>query len=126
MPTLSDRSLPDDPVRFADILTTASAVADYQGQSDVAAGHLLSAIEILDGRLTLEDLGRPVSPLVPRPRQRGSEPRLRALVQRWWNDLGEDVNATLDRAALDRLAHELRALGERTPPSEESGSPTRE
>jgi hypothetical protein len=85
-------------------------VADYRGQAMVSAEHLLTAIEMLRGRVTLEDLGRPVSPLVPRPGQRGSEADVRELVQRWWKELGEDVNATVGGEGLERLVEELRAI----------------
>ena len=101
---------PDDLIRFVDILTTASAVADYRGEGEVSAAHVLTAIEMLQGKSALADLGRPVSPLVPRPRERGSEARLRQLVQRWWHDLGEDVNATLDSIQVGELQADLNGL----------------
>ena len=100
----------DDVIRFADILTTASAVADYRGEAEVSAAHVLIAVEMLQGKTALEDLGRPVSPLVPRPGKRGSETRLRQLVQRWWHDLGEDVNATLDSSQVSELQADLNGL----------------
>ncbi len=96
-------------VRFADILTTASAVANYRGEVDVTGAHLLDAIAILRQEKGLDDLGRPVSPLVPR-RDAGVEPLVRDLVQRWWRTLGEDVNATLDDASIEFLRDELRTL----------------
>lgn len=76
----------------------------------MAAGHLLTAIEILRERVRLEDLGRPVSPLVPRPRERGSDADVRELVQRWWREMGEDVNATVGGEELARLVAELKAI----------------
>jgi hypothetical protein len=85
-------------------------VANYLGADDVSAAHVLDAIAILSGGKSLEDLGRPVSPLVPRTFERGVEPSVKDLVQRWWHDLGEDVNATLDAAALPLLTAELQAL----------------
>jgi hypothetical protein len=102
----------EEPIRFADVLTTASAVADYRGQAMVVAGDLLTAIDMLRGKLTLEDLGRPVSPLVPRPSERGSEAAVRELVQRWWRELGEDVNATVEGEPLARLVAELRGIAD--------------
>jgi hypothetical protein len=72
---------------------------------------MLDAIAILSGAKNLEDLGRPVSPLVPRRPERGVEPPVKDLVQRWWHELGEDVNATLAPEALERLTAELQALG---------------
>ncbi|MEX0781443.1 MAG: hypothetical protein WD557_02260 [Dehalococcoidia bacterium] len=76
----------------------------------MSAEHVLAAIEMLRGNIRLEDLGRPVSPLVPRPPERGTEPHLRDLVQRWWRDLGEDVNAVVDGAGVERLIAELGAI----------------
>lgn len=108
-----------DPLRFADILTTASAVANYHGVPDVTATHLLDAIAILREEKSLDDLGRPVSPLVPRRPGAGVDPPVRDLVQRWWHTLGEDVNATLTAPALASLTAELHALtrGTRDSPS---------
>ncbi|MGH2609015.1 MAG: hypothetical protein ACRDHF_07980 [Tepidiformaceae bacterium] len=94
-------------LRFADILTTASAVADYLGHEDVTARHVLDAISILEGSRQLEDLGRAVSPLVPRRGERGVDPAVRELVQRWWRELGEDVNAELDVVGVKMLVQEL-------------------
>lgn len=104
---------PEDGIRFVDILTTASAVANYLAQPDVTAVHLLDAIAILAGEKTLADLGRPVSPLVPRgPRGQaaGADPAVRTLVQRWWAELGEDTAANLDADATARLREELERI----------------
>lgn len=108
-----------EPLRFTDILTTASAVATYVGEADVSARHLLDALALLRGAKTMEDLGRPRSPLV-RPRGRGgAEAAVRALVQRWWLALGEDVLATLGPAEAGQFEADVRALldeGESAPP----------
>ncbi len=101
---------PEDGIRFVDILTTASAVANYLAQPDVTATHMLDAIAILAGEKTLADLGRPISPLVPRgPRGQaaGADPAVRTLVQRWWAELHQDTSAELDVAQTARLRHEL-------------------
>lgn len=100
----------DEPIRFADVLTTASAVANYLGMADVTAAHMLDAIAVLRGEKSLEDLGRPLAPLVPRSSEGGAEPAVRELAQRWWNALGGDISATLDVLALAALRAELEAL----------------
>lgn len=98
------------PIRFADVLTTASAAAHYLGSSTVSASHLLQAIQILQGALRIEDLGRPLSPLVRRGAGSGGvDPAVQSLVQRWFLELG-DVHAELQDDELDRLAAELREI----------------
>jgi len=98
-------------MRFADILTTASAVASYLGAPEVSAGHMLHAIAIQAGSEALEDLGRPVSPLIPRgPVQAGVAPAVREVVRRWFERLGGDAGAELDEAAIEALSGDLRAL----------------
>ena len=106
--------MPEEPVRFADILTTASAVANYLGEPDVTAAHMLLAIAIQCGQETIEALGRPVSPLVPRPPRAaaaGADPAVRALTQRWFAALGSDINAVLSSAQVEALRAEVRGLG---------------
>ena len=97
-------------MRFADILTTASAVANYLGASEVTAGHMLHAIAIQDGSETLDGLGRPASPLVTRGSAGASvDPAVREVVQRWFDRLGRDANAELDAEAVAALRADLRA-----------------
>lgn len=106
---------PVEPLRFADILTTASAAANYLGEGHVLARHLLYGIAILTGQMTLEDLGRASSPLVRRtPPGVGStvEPRVRELAQRWFAALGADPEATISSSQLAELQAELEQLRE--------------
>lgn len=100
-----------EPIRFADILTTASAVANYLGDPEVAPHHVLRAVAILRDEASIEDLGRPVSPLVRRPGG-GVDTRVRDLAQRWFAALGSDVHATIDGDELARFLDEVRALSE--------------
>lgn len=102
---------PGGSLRFADILTTASAVANYLNEPTVTAGHLLDGIAILQETKTMEDLGRAVSPLIRRQQWAGGgvTPGVRALVQRWFTAVG-DVNAEIGGEDLVRLGDELRAL----------------
>jgi hypothetical protein len=104
-------------VRFADILTTASAVANYLGESDVRAAHLRDAIALLNEETTLDALGRPLSPLVRRAGKRGATGAVRALAQRWFADLG-DANALLGEEQLAQLKAQVASLIE----AEERGS----
>ncbi len=98
--------------RFTDILTNASAIADYLGQPIVTAHHLLQAIDILEERLTMEDLGRPSSPMLRNFRQpSGADPAIREFAQRWYAELGSNVQAELTDGQLAVLVSELRALG---------------
>ncbi len=101
------------PIRFADILTTASAVASYLGEGEVVAIHLVHAIDILTARITLDDLGRALSPLVRRtPPGMGStvQPAVRDLVQRWYAELDSNHAATMTESHLARLRTELAQL----------------
>jgi hypothetical protein len=103
----------DADLRFTDILTTASAVANYVGSPTVTANHILDAIAILTGEKNMDSLGRGVSPLVRRgpPGHAGSaDPAIRDLAQRWFAELGNDVTATLPPTSLETLKTELRAL----------------
>lgn len=104
-----------EPVRFADILTTASAVANYLGAPLVSAGHVLDAIAILGEEKTMEDLGRPVSPLLGGAIRTASggggvAPEVQALVQHWFAALGSDPNAELSEAHIAQLRADLSIL----------------
>jgi hypothetical protein len=97
--------------RFADILTTAAAVADYMGVPDVAADHLLLSLEILLEDRKLEELGRPVSPMLRRPgEQKGVDAGVRELVQEWFARLGHDANSELAGETLKAFRRDIRAL----------------
>lgn len=97
-------------LRLTDILTTASAVANYLGAGEVTAAHVAAAVDVLVGRATMEDIGRPLSPLVRRPAGGGAEPRVRALAQRWFAALGNDAMGELDAEKLAAFETELAAL----------------
>lgn len=101
-------------LRLTDILTTAAAVANFKGVPDVAAEHLLLAIEVLQGTKTLDDLGRPVSPLVSRMSGAGSSatPGVKALAQRWFARQGSDPTYELTEDELETLRGELAILAD--------------
>lgn len=98
-----------EPVRLTDILTTASAVAHFQGDAVVVADHIRKAVGVLGGQLGLDDLGRPRSPLVPRGESGVSAP-VRALAQRWYARLGSDVLAVLTAEQVAELLAELDTI----------------
>lgn len=100
----------DEPIRFTDILTTGTAVANYLGAREVTGAHLRDAIAILQGTKPMGDLGRPVSPLINRgPTGPGATAAVRDLAQRWFATLGADPAAELDAAALTTLISELES-----------------
>lgn len=103
-------STPDEPIRFVEILTTASAVANFHGEQDVQPAHVLSAIRILRNEIALEDLGRPVSPLIPRRGTPGSTPEVRAFAQHWMELLENDVHRELTSEQLEAIVAELQNL----------------
>ena len=99
-------------LRLTEILTTSSAVANYVGAPSVAAGHVLSAIGILQGTVSLDDLGRPQSPMLSRVTGagRGAEAAVREIAQRWFAELGGGPWAEMDEEQLAEFEAELRAL----------------
>lgn len=101
-------------LRLAEILTTSSAVANYLGARDVSATHVLAAIDILLGSKTLDDLGRPLSPLVSRAAGAGSGAAedVKELARRWLAELEGDIQRELTDTQLGRLRAELEAQGE--------------
>ena len=104
----------DEQIRLVEVLTTASAVANFLGEPDVSTAHLHASLRILKGEAAIEDLGRPVSPLVPRPGSPGSTPEARAFAQRWYQSLGGDPHATLTEAQIEEMERELRPTSEDT------------
>lgn len=102
----------DEPLRFADILTTASAVANYLGVAEVSAAHLVESVALLREEKTMADLGPALSPLVRRRPGGGGgvEAGVRELVQRWFEELGRDPNAEMDAGAVAAFVGEALAL----------------
>ena len=94
------------------MLTNASAVARYVGAGEVTAAHVLDALAILLGEKQMEDLGRPVSPLVRRPSTVALDvgQPVRKLVQRWFDQLGNDPMAVLDEGDVAALRADLAQI----------------
>lgn len=104
----------DDGLRLSDILTTASAVANFIGAREVDPGHILTAIDLLQGTKTLDDLGRPLSPFVSRMTAAGSgatDP-MKQLAQRWFARQGADVMYELSPEELAEFRAEAASLAE--------------
>lgn len=101
-------------LRLSEILTTSSAVANYRGVQNVRARDVLDAVAMLRGEKTLDDLGRPLSPIVSRISGAGSGATegVRELAQRWFAVLGEDPRAELDDEQLREFELELAALAD--------------
>jgi hypothetical protein len=101
-----------EPLRFTDILTTSSAVANFQGAALLTAAHVLDAIALLEGAKSLADLGRPVPAFSRRPGfgDAGAEPGVRAVVQRWFAELNHDYLATFTPDQLQLFRAQIAAL----------------
>ena len=103
-----------DALRLTDVLTTSSAIANYLGVRTIEPSHLLAAVDVLTGKATLDDLGRPLSPMVSRVTKAGSTvaPEIQALAQRWFAELGGDPLGEFDADSLSRFVDEVRALSD--------------
>lgn len=97
---------------LAELLTTAAAVANYRGESDVCAAHVLDALAVQLGEKSLEDLGRALSPLVRRMPglAGGATPGVRAFAQRWFEALDRDAQAPLGAGVIARMRLEIELL----------------
>ncbi|MGD9932983.1 MAG: hypothetical protein AB7T37_04620 [Dehalococcoidia bacterium] len=97
-------------ISFTDILTTSASVASYLGAAHVAPEHVQHAIALLLEETVLEDIGRPLPPLVPRPAPGPATPGVRHLAQRWISGLGSDPARTLTGSELRSIRDEISAL----------------
>lgn len=98
------------PITLADVLTTAAAVANYLAAPNVAPAHLDGALEVLLGDISIDDIGRPLSPLVRRPDPGAALPPVRDLAQRWLARLGGDPSRELTDSELQALRMDVAAL----------------
>lgn len=102
-----------EPFRFVDLLTTASAVASYLGAPELTPEHVVAALAVLDRSLNLEDLGRAVSPLVPKPPGGPAVAvRVREFAQGWVTRPGNDPTCPLTGERLALLRDEIAKLAE--------------
>lgn len=100
-------------IRFVDLLTMASAVAGYLGAQELTPEHVVAALDVLEGSVNLEDLGRPVSPLVPKPPGGAAvAPRVREFAQGWVTRPGNDPTCPLSAERLALLRDEVARLAD--------------
>lgn len=102
-----------DALRLTEILTTSTAVANYLGSRTVEAGHVASAVAILRGEKTIDDLGRPQSPLLSRVTGAGSgvAEAVREIAQRWFAVFEGDVLREFTDEQLAQFLAELARAG---------------
>jgi len=100
----------DEPLRFVEVLTTASAVANYLGQPHVTPQHVLDAIAVLLDEKQMEDVGPMMSPLIPRRGGAAVAPEVQDLAQRWFARLGGTATATLSESDIAELREELTGM----------------
>ncbi len=84
-------------------------MADYVGASAIGPDHVIASLDILEGKATMEEQGRPVSPLLRRGRPEPTA-EVRGVVQRWFDDLGSDVSAQLSPESAEELRKEMERL----------------
>jgi hypothetical protein len=101
---------PPPPVRLADLLTTASSLADFRGESTITLDHLRLGLGVLLGETTFERLGSGLSPLVPRRGTPQPNAEVLAFARRWHERLG-DPFAPIASADLAELRAELAPPG---------------
>lgn len=98
-------------IRFTDILTTATALAHYLGDSEITTFHLTEAVALLRAQRTLEDYGPGRSPMIPRdPGGAMVGPQLRDLTQAWFKRMGSNPTTELEDRAVEEFLDDLRAL----------------
>lgn len=106
-------------IRFTDILTTATALAQYLGDNEINAFHLAESVGLLRGQRTLDEFGPGRSPLIPRdPGGPAVGAELRDLTQAWFARLGSDPASELEESAVDEFLQELTALDSSRPPGD--------
>ncbi len=99
----------EEEIRFLDLLTTATAVANFRGSDTVCAEHFEIAADILRGLKSMDETGGPGSLPVSRGAGGNVAPALQELVQDWYRRLGGDPDATIDDDALEVFLAEARA-----------------
>ncbi len=97
-------------VRFVEVLTTASSVANYLASPNVTAFHVDRAIALLLEEIALEDIATALPPIIRRPDPGPAVPAVRELAQRWLSRLEGDPVRELLEADVADLRAEVRAL----------------
>ncbi len=113
-PWPTQASLLLDPIRFTDILTTALSIANYQRLTMVEPAQVLDALKLLDGRLSPAELK---GPGLPQPAGPPGGPEVAAevagVVQRWWDELGNNPLATLSRKQFKAFERDIGMIRRR-------------
>jgi hypothetical protein len=91
------------------LLTTAAAVADYEGLPVIGVDEFRRAVTILRGELAMEGLGKPLSPLVRRAPAVVPD-ALQAVLQAWFSRLDHDVMATIGDDELAELLGDIERV----------------
>jgi len=113
----------DEEIRFLDLLTTATAVANFRGSDTVCAEHFEMAADILRGLKSMDESAGPAPPLFSGGGSGAVAPALQELVQDWYRRLGGDPDATIDDDALDVFLAEARAAERRAGTHSQSARP---
>ena len=103
-----------EPLRFLDILTTATAIASARNSNAVGVEEMLLAAKVTNGDIDITDIEGSIHPLLIRgSTERPVDRDVRALVQRWYSIAGGDAAAVLTAEQLSAFVRELEKL--RTP-----------
>lgn len=98
-------------IRFTDILTTSTSVANFLRASLVEKSHMIAAIDLLEEKISPEDLGTPQPFLGSRPGAGpGVAPEIAAMVRKWWDSLGQDPQAVMSGEKMDAFRREIEAM----------------
>jgi hypothetical protein len=107
----SSAKQPPEPLRFVDILTTASSIAGARNTPQLGADEIALAVRVVSGAIDIEDIGGAVHPLLIRGNvSRPVVPAVRELVQRWYAAAGGTAESLLSQADAERFVTELEAL----------------
>jgi hypothetical protein len=107
----SEQLEPIGSLRLVDILTTAASIASARNTPGVGVEELLLAVKVVGGEMEIEEVGGAVHPMLIRGNaQRPVQPEVRALIQRWYSELGGTVDSALSEGQAAQFVSALQAL----------------